>query len=294
MGKHSKNVNTNPHFGYRERKLANSSNWGSITKRVSSQSNLPFGYCSLTMVPTTSTVATPSGHIYEKEAILEYILHHMKKANEEEEEAREEQQLVLKEEEAKAALEETISQEEFRRIVDGVSAREATAQEGAGKRKREIDDSSNDERIVQLSKSSPWLPAFTPSVGETKKAVGENGSGGKKKRASSPFSGRPLRAKDLVPLDLRRDSSTDDSTVRYLCTVSNKVITTQPVVAIKSTHAVMLEEVAQQVAYPTQTCPVTSQKFKGGKADVLVLKSAQTAFAGSGATELTVKRQALI
>ena len=294
MGKHSKNVNTNPHFGYRERKLANSSNWGSITKRVSSQSNLPFGYCSLTMVPTTSTVATPSGHIYEKEAILEYILHHMKKANEEEEEAREEQQNALKEEEAKAASEETISKEEFKRIVDGVSAREATAQEGSGKRKREIDDSSNDERIAQLSKSSPWLPAFTPTVGETKKAAGEGGGGGKKKRASSPCSGRPLRAKDLVPLDLKRDSSTADSTVRYLCTVSNKVITTQPVVAIKSTHAVMLEEVAEQLAYPTQTCPVTSQKFKGGKADVLVLKSAQTAFAGSGATELTVKRQALV
>lgn len=291
MGKHSKNVNTNPHFGYSERKLANATNWGGITKRVSSQSNLPFGYCSLTMVPTTSAVASPSGHIYEKEAILEYLLHHLNKINTEGEQAQEEAQLVLKEEEAKATLKNSESVEHFKRVVDGVSIREASAHDANGKRKREIDDSSNYERIAQLSKSSPWLPAFTPTVDETvahkKKASGRN-------RASSPFSGRPLRAKDLVPLDLKRDPSAGDGTARYVCGVSKKVITTQPVVAIKSTHVVMLEEVAKQLAYPSQTCPVTNQKFRGGREDVLVLQRAISAFAGGGAAEITVKRQALV
>ena len=295
MGKHSKNVNTNAQFGYRERKRANNESWGSLSQRVASNSNLPFGYCALTLRPTTSCVATPSGHLYEKEAILEYILHHLKKVSEEEEEVEEEKIRIKKKEEEEKAEEAIKEKEIFKSLVDGgnIKPTEATFQ-ATGKRKREIDDSSNEERIAQLSKSSPWLPAFTPSAENNSRMRNSCNSSYKKKRATSPFSGRPLRAKDLIPLDLQRDKEGDGLVpVHYVCSVSKKVITTQPVVAIKTTHAVMLEEVAQTVAYPSQTCPVTGTTFQKDR-DILVLQRAQTAFAGSGATEVSVKRQALV
>ena len=85
MPRHSKNVNTNAQFGYNERKKANATGYGNLTKRLGSKSALPFGFCSLSLVPTENdAVASPSGHIYKKEAILEYLLHHRKKIAEEE------------------------------------------------------------------------------------------------------------------------------------------------------------------------------------------------------------------
>lgn len=61
---------------------------GSITQRLGSDSQLPFGYCCLSLQPVRDAVITfvlidffvlniisrPSGHIYEREVILEYLL----------------------------------------------------------------------------------------------------------------------------------------------------------------------------------------------------------------------------
>ena len=120
------------------------------------------------MKPTISTVASPSGHIYEREAILEYILHHLDKVKIEEEEAKKEHQLELKEEETKTMFENFVTKENFKRTMDGASVQEAPAHDASGKRKREIDDSSDNERMAQLSKSSPWLPSFTPDAEKIK------------------------------------------------------------------------------------------------------------------------------
>lgn len=43
------------------------------------------------------------------------------------------------------------------------------------------------------------------------------------KRPSSPFSGNPLRAKDLIPLELVEDRESDVGTVRFVCPVSRYV-----------------------------------------------------------------------
>lgn len=68
---------------------------GTITQRVGKDSQLPFGHCCLSLQPAMDAVVrsfmlryslsaytivnrvvnSPSGHIYSREAILEYILH---------------------------------------------------------------------------------------------------------------------------------------------------------------------------------------------------------------------------
>ena len=47
---------------------------GSLKQRLGTESQLPFGYCGLSMYPADDAVVTPSGHIYGRESILEYLL----------------------------------------------------------------------------------------------------------------------------------------------------------------------------------------------------------------------------
>lgn len=82
-------------------------------------------------------------------------------------------------------------------------------------RQKKIDDTDDSERRAQLSHSAPWAPQFTPQAkdAEIKEPP---------KRPPSPFSGRPLRSKDLIPIDLIKetDGSASSSVVKYLCPVS--------------------------------------------------------------------------
>ncbi len=47
---------------------------GTVKQRLGTESQLPFGYCSLSMHPAEEAVVSPSGHIYSREYILEYLL----------------------------------------------------------------------------------------------------------------------------------------------------------------------------------------------------------------------------
>lgn len=49
-------------------------NNGSLKERLGADSQLPFGYCPLSLNPIDDPVATPSGHVYSREAMLEYLL----------------------------------------------------------------------------------------------------------------------------------------------------------------------------------------------------------------------------
>jgi hypothetical protein len=83
-------------------------------------------------------------------------------------------------------------------------------------RKRKIDDRDDAIKLAELQQVCPWIPQFTPQA---------DASGQKApppKRPSSPFSGLPLRAKDLIPVNLVKESneSNQQSTVRYMCSLT--------------------------------------------------------------------------
>lgn len=70
-----------------------------------------------------------------------------------------------------------------------------------------------------------------------------------------------------------------------------KTITNQKVILIKSTGALMLEEAAKELAYPTMTCPITTKRFT--MEDVVELKSAQSGLAASGNVEAKLHRPSM-
>lgn len=177
--------------------------------------------------------------------------------------------------------------ESFLIANDRVGKRKADSTEASSEydaqRRKLIDDTEHDAKIDQLRKVCPWVPQFTPQAAASLLAEPP-------KRPPSPFSGRPLRAKDLIPVNLIKDpdSSSGAGLVRFVCPVTRKTITNQKVVLIKPSATLMLAETAEQLAYPTMTCPVTGQKFK--KEDVMEIVPAASAFSASGNVQGSVHR----
>ena len=76
MTRHSKNATAGPVYTYHEKtKDCKQSGYGTKDVRLSKDAIKDFDCCSLTLQPCINPVITTEGYIYEKEAILEYILH---------------------------------------------------------------------------------------------------------------------------------------------------------------------------------------------------------------------------
>jgi hypothetical protein len=152
-----------------------------------------------------------------------------------------------------------------------------------------VDFEARDRHASELARTSHWLPSFTPEAAPAKREAPP-------KRPPSPITGAPLRAKDLVSLDLKRadgkkvsDNANDGADVAYLCHVSGDEITTQNVLLIKPTGCVVLEPVATRLGIlESKRCPVTGAAFKAK--DVLKLATAISGYSASGGKDLVVKK----
>ena len=94
MGKHSKNNNDRAFFSYHERKAASygrlssgllgghntadgnhvSFGWGSESRTLDGDAMKEIDACSLSLQPCVEPVVTPSGILYDKQVVVEYIL----------------------------------------------------------------------------------------------------------------------------------------------------------------------------------------------------------------------------
>lgn len=188
---------------------------------------------------------SPSGHIYSREAIIEYLLNKSKDLKKAQKEYEEQQERVRADvtrqmDDVRAAeladfksnTEDVLTTGQKRsqaQISVGTSSAAATETDGQTvisgvttttvsteqqrKRQKLIDETDRNVRLEQLKSVSPWVPQFTPSAERV--ILSEP-----PKRPPSPFSGVPLRSKDLISVDLVREDNPDDSTVRFVCPVS--------------------------------------------------------------------------
>jgi nitric oxide synthase-interacting protein len=149
-----------------------------------------------------------------------------------------------------------------------------------------------------LKEINPWLPQFTPQAEAARLKKPS-------KRPSSPMTSRPLRVSDLIPINMHREQGETATEVKFICPVSRsyshssfplplppssssslfskpdrKSISSQKVIAIKKTNEIMLESVAEELAYPTMTCPLTGLRFT--RNDVIPLARAASSFAATG------------
>jgi nitric oxide synthase-interacting protein len=288
---------------YAETKRLKSSGYGTQSTRLTTESQLPFGYCHLSTSPAVEAVATPSGHIYEREAIVQYLL---TKNGELKRERKEYEKQRLEVENRRVAYEEANRKKEVERFVkkdQGAMSESSTAlvvREDAAAAKNvargtvsSTTSAAKPTKENSLKQVSYWLSEAQPM--HKKGQANYDGEFDYLKeiealppppseRSASPMSVQPLKLKQLIPLNLLHegDDTKSKGTGKVLCAVSShKQITTQlPTICIKSTGQVMLKSVYEELAKPTMVCPVTSKKFK--ESDVLELIKAKSGFAASG------------
>lgn len=282
MARKSKQPGGNMPLTYSERSKLTS--YGTQSARLTSDSQLRFGDCCLQLTPAVDPVVTPSGHIYSRETIVSYLL--TKSQELKEQKAKYQAQLAS---DAQKASQQTESAKTLA-IQSFISKDQGAAQSSTKNHstdyqkslKRKIDTESKEEGNKRLKEISYWLSEAQPEYHD--EAMGEKiRSNMPPERPSSPMSGNPLRLKELVPITLNRGNG-DGAEGKCLCAVSNKEITTQPVIAIKKTGVVILKDVYDQVVKTKNgkgmVCPVKGKKFK--EKDVIVLSKGKSGFAASG------------
>jgi nitric oxide synthase-interacting protein len=237
--------------------------------------------CALSLQPVEDPVVTPSGGLYSREAIISYLV----RANEELAVWRTKYEEQQAEDVAKhcdgVAADQSKAIEDFKSKNSGgvVTSVEDAVRDHASKRVGELkaagyDMSTAEEKVASLKRSAPWLSTYTPTADAERIAEPP-------KRPNSPFSGQALRLKDLKPVKLLLNSDSDVPS--YICSISQKSLTTQPVVAITSTGTVMLKTVYTELAESDKVDPVTGKKFK--EKDVVELRKSASGYASSGVVE---------
>ncbi|KAL7508315.1 hypothetical protein ACHAXN_005377 [Cyclotella atomus] len=283
---------------YSERKRLKTSGYGTQSTRLTTESQLPFGYCSLSTSPAIEAVATPSGHIYEREAIVSYLL---TKSGDLKREKAEYEKLRLGVEERRVAWEETCRKREVERfarkdqgaIVGGESTALVVHQDAAKASSTAsaavASASAASKPENSLKQVSYWLSEAQPQ--HKKHTAIYSGDFDYRKeiealpppppeRPLSPMSGNPLKLKQLIPLHLLHDKQGKGTNGKVLCALSQKQITTQPAVCIKPSGQVILKSVYEELVKPDMVCPISSKKLK--ESDVIDLVSGKSGFAASG------------
>src|SRR6056300_1611803 len=156
--------------------------YGTTTARLNGVSQYTFGDCALSLhAAEEHPVATPSGYIYEKAAILEYLLvktRQLKKEKEEYEAWLKKCQTEQNEKDAKRINVQVGEFEESQKVLSGKILK--------------VEENP-------LKRTSYWLAEFQPE-----QAKSPNKSlNSPQKRPSSPNSQKPLSKKDLIFLNLR-------------------------------------------------------------------------------------------
>jgi hypothetical protein len=234
---------------------------------LGSQSQYQFGHCALSLHPAhEQPVATAtSGYIYDGLAILEYLLtktQELKKKQKEYEQHQQAQDAAEQQEEERKRKAKVETFENSQKVVI------------AKKQKREANP---------LQRTSYWLAESQPravnmpvrtsvdgtaTTGTTALVVRASTTRAPPpKRPPSPNSQQPLRRKDLIPLDLKRNSDH-----QVICAISKKTISIQQSLALvtdkdsdKATTAkhpaqVVLESVYHDLG-AEKVCPVTGRKI---------------------------------
>ncbi|KAM4016175.1 nitric oxide synthase-interacting protein [Anomaloglossus baeobatrachus] len=287
MTRHGKNCTAGAVYTYYEKKKDTAaSGYGTQTVRLSKDAVKDFDCCCLSLQPCKDPVVTPDGFIYEKEAILEYILHqkreiarqmkaYEKQKNEKKTEM-EELNKAAKESKMKVFLDKEMSiiskpLNPFTRKAESNGAEAAGSSSGSSQQ-------SGEEKNKQLP--SFWIPSLTPEAKSTQVKKPD-------KSVYCPMSGRPLKMKDLISVKFTAvDDKVDrvgliNRQDRYVCAVTRDMLgNSVPCAVLRPSGAVVTLECVEKLIKKDMTDPISGDKLT--ERDIIVLQRGGTGFSGSG------------
>lgn len=287
MTRHGKNCTAGAVYTYHEKKKDTAaSGYGTQNIRLSRDAVKDFDCCCLSLQPCHDPVVTPDGYLYEREAILEYILHQKKeiarqmKAYEKQRGARREEQKELQ----RAAMKDQVRgflEKEAAIVSRPLNPFTPKTTSGNGP-----DDTQPGPSTGATGKDkdkalpSFWIPSLTPEAKATKL---EKPS----RTVTCPMSGKPLRMSDLTPV---RFTLLDDSvdrvglitrSERYVCAVTRDSLSNAtPCAVLRPSGSVVTLECVEKLIRKDMVDPVNGEKLTDR--DIIVLQRGGTGFAGSG------------
>lgn len=280
MTRHGKNCTAGAVYTYHEKKKDTAaSGYGTQSIRLGKDAIKDFDCCCLSLQPCKDPVVTADGFLYEKQAILEYILH-QKTEIAKKMKAYEKQKQALKttgQSESKSAEKEKV--EKFKSSESNIVSKPINPFASKEEQKAE---SAGEVSVAGSSKSLPsfWVPSLTP---EAKPTLLKKPS----KTVLCPMSGRPLKMNELVPV---RFTPLDPSLERvkllsrqerYVCAVTRDVLgNSVPCAVLRPSGSVVTLECVEKLIRPDMTDPVSGEKLT--ERDIIVLQRGGTGFAGSG------------
>merc|ERR1712071_408241 len=261
MTRHGRNCTASAVYSYHEKKKDQKrSGFGSIHGRISKHGLKPFDCCSLTLQPCRYPVVTPDGYLYDKEAILEYILK-KKKENAKLQKAYDKQ--CKKEQKEVDAKNSACQNAEAAKFLEKESSIVTKSSINTG-------ESSSGQSVSNIAPGregvvpSFWIPQLTPNSSEdaAKKPPSQ---------VLCPLSGRPLRLKEMVEVSftpLKRDAGeTARNEVarerRYVCAVTNDVLSdSAPCVVLRKSGKVVTQECVDKLIRKEMLDPLTGEALK--------------------------------
>uniref|UniRef100_T1GFK4 Nitric oxide synthase-interacting protein zinc-finger domain-containing protein n=1 Tax=Megaselia scalaris TaxID=36166 RepID=T1GFK4_MEGSC len=198
MTRHARNCTAGAVYTYHEKKRdAQESGYGTTSRRLGKDSVKSFDCCSLTLQPCRNPVVTKDGYLFDKEAILQYII---TKKNEYSRKLKEYEKLrkeEVAEEEFKGSAKEREKIEKFLKVEKNITTDPNRFNIGKKVAEAAVAGPSSSSSISNMSngkeKSLPsfWCPSQTPNAGKAKAKKPDS-------TIYCPISQKPLKVKDLI------------------------------------------------------------------------------------------------
>ncbi|KAG1714709.1 Nitric oxide synthase-interacting protein [Nymphon striatum] len=275
MTRHARNSTAGAVYTYHERKKDTSqSGYGTQKQRLNKDAVNDFDCCCITLQPCKNPVVTNDGHVYDKEAILEYIIHQKTKYTKqmkeyEKQKNKEKSELSeLAKAEQKACVENFFAKEKS--IVSNPlsSFKDPKAGGSTDSEKKKT------EKANQLP--SFWVPCLTPQSKPTLVKKPD-------KAVLCPMSGKPLKMKDLTEIIFTEVKDPDDKSSlitkknRYMCAVTHDILGSfVPSVVLKTSGKVVTQECYEKLIEKDMIDPTNGKQMT--KKDVIFLQRGGTGY----------------
>lgn len=279
MTRHARNCTAGTVYTYHERKKdTKTSGYGSQKLRVGKDSVKEFDCCCLTLQPCKNPVITPQGYLYDKEAILEYILHQKR------ENARKLKEFEKQKNKVETEIKELARAEREKQTNSFVQneTNPISSKHEADKTTASTSAASLNNMSGEGDKQLPsfWIPSLTPAAAPTKITKPDD-------KVRCPMSGQALKLKDLIDVNFTpindRDTKTSliSKTARFVCAVTNDVLgNSVPCAVLKTSGNVVTMECVDKIIKKDMVDPTNNKKLK--ERDIILLQRGATGFSGSG------------
>jgi nitric oxide synthase-interacting protein len=281
MTRHAKNVTAgNIYTSHEKKKDARESGYGTHAIRLGKDSIKEFDCCSLTLQPCREAVITPDGHLYDKEAILENIIHQKRDIAKKTKEF--EKQKARHQKEARD-VEKNKEAESYKKFVEKQSFVSSS-----GDKVGDVLAKAAEDKDKQLP--SFWIPSLTPNFKPTEIKKPDD-------KVRCPMSGKPLRLKDLISVNFTLSKDGDKRSLitkdgRYVCAVTNDLLgNSVPCAVLKASGSVVTMECIEKIIKKDWIDPTNGKKLT--EKDIIPLQRGSSGFAGAGIT-LEAKRESAV